>query len=107
MAKTTIKGKVTAVGPVTQVGEKQTDIQYIIVFTPGYHDGFAKVGRDNNWCLQALGKKVKELQMTEVLVDKIVMVSCFLDSQYVEPKLEGQDGFYSVNLNIESFEVIK
>ena len=105
MATTTLKGKIQAIGPITQVGDKKTDLQYMVLFVPGYHDGFEKKGRDNLWCLQAMGKKVTDLKMTEDLIDKIVTVNCYLDSQFIEPKTEGQDGFYTVNATIASFTI--
>ena len=105
MATTTLKGKVMEVGPITQVGDKKTDLQSIIVFVPGYHDGFEKKGRDNLWAIQILGDKVKNLNIQKDLVDKIITCICYLDSQFVEPKLEGQTGFYSVNVTLASFIV--
>jgi hypothetical protein len=105
MATTTLKGKVQAIGPITQVGDNKTDLQYMILFVPGYHDGFEKKGRDNVWCLQALGKKIGDLKMTEDLTNKIVTVNCYLDSQFIEPKETGQNGFYSVNATIASFVI--
>lgn len=108
MAQTILKGKVEAIGPITQVGEKKTDLQYMILFVPGYTDGFGdKVGRDNLWCIQCLGKKVAELKMTEdALKGKKVEVKAYLDSQYLEPKEEGKDGNYFVNVTLASFEII-
>jgi hypothetical protein len=108
MATTIVKGKVEAIGPITQVGENKTDLQYMVVFVPGYHDGFKKKGRDNMFCLQALGKKVDELKMVDAdLVGKIVEVKCYVDSQYLEPKEAGQNGYYAVNITIASFQIIK
>lgn len=108
MAETILKGRVENIGPITQVGEKNTDLQYMILFIPGYHDGFEKKGRDQMWALQALGKKVAELKMNnDDLLGKIVTVKCYLDSQLVPSKEAGKDPFYSVNATIHSFEITK
>lgn len=108
MATTTIKGRIDLVNPVKLVGENRTQIQTIQVFVPGYHDGFKQVGRDQLWQLQVIGPdKITSLSLTDKLLGKIATIQCYIDSQYVEPKVEGQDGFFSVNVTIKSMEVAK
>ena len=106
MATTIIKGRIDEVRPVTYVGEKKTALQTIEVFVPGYNDGFEQVGRDSRFELQALGKKVADLNLAPSLVGKKAILKCYVDSQYVEPKEAGQNGFYSVNLTINNIEII-
>jgi hypothetical protein len=107
MAQTILKGKIVAIGPITKVGDKQTELQYMILSVAGYVDGFGdKKGKDQQWCLQALGKKVTNLNMTAVLVEKKAEVKCYLDSQYLEPKEAGKEGLYIINATIASFEII-
>lgn len=107
MAGITLKGKVAGIGPVTTVGEKNTEVQYMILHVAGYTDSFGdKKGRDQQWALQAIGKKVAELKMSATLVDEKVEVKAYVESVCLEAKEEGKDPFYAVNCTIASFEII-
>lgn len=106
MATTILKGRIDEVGPVTQLpGDKKTDLQYIVIFIPGYHDGFEKKGRDNHWLVQITGKKVAEFNFGETHKGKMIEANCYLDSQYLAPKNEGDKPFYPVNTTLASFEL--
>jgi hypothetical protein len=117
MAKATIRGKVLEIGPVLEVGEKKTLIQNILLFTPGYHDGYDKVGRDNEWEIQLIGqKKIDELRLPESLVGSIIDAECFLDSQKVEAKprekinnvwREATKGGHFVNVTLNKYTIVR
>jgi hypothetical protein len=109
MAGIILKGKVAAIGPVTKIGEKKdTDLQYMILHIDVQKDDFGEIrGRAQQWALQAIGKKVAELKMTEkALLDKTVIVKTYVDSVCLEPKEAGKEPFYAVNCTIASFEIV-
>lgn len=69
MAKIILKGIVQGITPVETVGQNNTQKQSLILFVPGYVDGFGdKKGIDETWSPDVLGDKIAKLNLNAQMI---------------------------------------
>lgn len=84
MAKLELKGTITNVGAVEQVGLKEMNKQLIVLSVPAYTDSFGdKKGNDEDWLLEIIGDNVYNLSLTEQHIGKRVKCTVFVESRLV------------------------
>ena len=106
MASVILKGKIIHVGSVEFVGEKKTAKQDIILFVPGYTDGFGdKKGIDENWKISIMGKDVQQGGMAPNRVGEKASMKVYLNSKLVPSKTGGED-MYIINAVLAEIQFI-
>lgn len=106
--KIQFKGQIKNISEVVAQAKKDGsgtfDIQTMVVTIPGYHDGFEKKGKDENWEIQLFDKAIKEFKLSETFkLDDKVHVEAYLNSQTVLKPGEKKDTIiesYFLNLSL-------
>lgn len=106
--KIELKGIVKNVTGVTTKsdGIRTNNFQSLIVTVPGYVDSFGeKQGKDEDWEVQLINDSITKHKLLERdLLDKKVIVSCYLNSRGF--KANGEDR-YALNLNLAGVELFQ
>lgn len=107
MAKIELKGIVKEITKVENVGKDgTTKKQSLILFVPGYVDGFGeKRGDDEEWSLDIFNKKIEQLNLNDNLLDKKVVCSVYVSSRYFKTN-EGKE-LYIVNSNLADISLFE
>lgn len=91
MAKLQLKGIVKQVMPVETYGTNAGRRQSLILFVPGYVDGFGdKRGQDEEWQIDVFNDKIDKFSLNSNLHDKRVSVELYVNSRKIQGR-EGQD----------------
>lgn len=99
MAKIELRGIVKEITKVENVGNQGSKKQSLILFVPGYVDGFGeKRGDDEEWCLDIFNKRIEQLNLNDNLLEKKVVCTVYVSSRFV--KLADGKEFYTVNTNL-------
>src|ERR1700688_2731288 len=104
MAVLTLKGIVSGVGNIQEIGDKKTKVQFLYLHVAAFPNEFGeKKGEDNDWCLKAIGKVVDDFNLSAIPEGQKVEVKCYIDSRYVnhEGKL-----FYSIECKIANLIIL-
>jgi hypothetical protein len=105
MAVLQLKGKIIAVGGVTEVGQNNLKKQLIHFQIPARRDDFGEVrGEDEIWELSVLGDKIEKLAFKPEMELKKATMNCFINSKTI-PKTDEKPEMYIINVVIASFEL--
>jgi hypothetical protein len=108
MPKIELKGTIFAVESPTVVGDKNTDKQLFYLKTPPYTDAFGTVmGKEKLWQISIIGESVRKFSLDNTYEGKKAILSCYVDSNYIEPKIAtstmpARSEMYIINLNLAS-----
>ncbi|HWK58710.1 MAG TPA: hypothetical protein VNQ80_15310 [Parapedobacter sp.] len=94
MAKFNLKGIVKRVMPVVNYGsgESAGRRQSVILFVPGYVDGFGdKKGQDEEWQLDIFNDRIDKMGLNTNLHEKRVEVVVYVDSKRFQKRETGED----------------
>lgn len=103
-----MKGFIRAVSAIQELSdEKKTKIQYMVIEVPGRVDAFGeKKGKDQQWLLQVLGERIKELNLKTDMQGCKAAVTFYAESFCLEAKEEGKNPFYVVNNTLASYQIL-
>lgn len=107
MARIELKGKITAVAPVQEVGEKKTLKQVVIFETPPYRDEYGdEKGVTQEWQLEVLGDQIGKLGIANNAIGRNAKVTVYVDSKKVtlSPGTALEKTIYAVSLKIGKVE---
>ena len=107
MARIELKGKITAVAPVQEVGEKKTLIQRVLFETPPYRDEYGdEKGETQHWQLDVLGDQIAKLGIANNAIGRNAKLTVYVDSRKVilEPGTKNEKTIYPVSLKIGKVE---
>lgn len=102
MAKIILKGIVKRVMPVENYGSGDSAgrRQSVILFVPGYVDGFGdKRGQDEEWQLDLFNEKIDKMGLNTNLHEKRVEVVAYVSSRKFQKRDTGED-MWMVNVNL-------
>jgi hypothetical protein len=107
MAQVTIRGYLTQVGPVLEVGEKKTKKQENVVMIPARTNEFNEVypgSRPQQWEIISLGETLNKVAVTPDMQGKKVEVGVYIESYLVTP--DGKEPFFSKEFKLASIKIL-
>lgn len=110
MATLSLKGFLTSVLPIEEVGDNKTKIQKVYIMVPGYVNQFQeKIGNDEIWELKVIGENVNKLNLAVGDFDKKkVAVNCFINSRmfYKKEDISKKEPIFNIEAVLSTIEFL-
>lgn len=109
MAQVTVRGYLTQVGPVLEVGENKTKKQEIVVMIPARKDEFGVEypgAKAQQWQIISLGESTVKNPVGLDMVDKKVEVNVYVEGYLFAPSDTTKEPFFTREFKLASIKIL-